>query len=161
MSITTMNSEIKVYDKKPENFSPQIEVAATYVNFKGKLLFLQLASNKSEKGTWGVPAGKLEAEEKPVQGAKRELFEETGIDINSEDSFQWIGMLYIRKPEIDYVYYRFEVNLKSLPTIHLSKEHCSYLWVSREEAKNLPLMGGAKQALDDYYQHSPQFHDAI
>jgi 8-oxo-dGTP pyrophosphatase MutT (NUDIX family) len=87
----------------------------------------------AEGGTWTVPAGKLEAGENPVQGAKRELFEETGIEINSEKEFKAHGALYIRKPDVDYVYHMFSIDLPSAPSVRLSVEHCSYQWVSSTE----------------------------
>lgn len=149
-----MNSNINIYDKMPEQFSPKVEVAAIYVNVSGKILLLQLANHKNEKGSWGVPAGKLEAHEKPLHAAKRELFEETGINIESDDAFQSLGALYIRKPELDYVYHLFGIRLDAIPSLFLSDEHCSHVWVSRGEAEALPLMNGAKQALDAYYQAS-------
>ncbi len=49
----------------------------------------------------GVPAGKLESDEIPVKGAKRELFEETGMDISLDD-FHSLVALYISKPDFDY-----------------------------------------------------------
>lgn len=143
-----MNAETFIYDKKPKDFSPKVEVAAIYLNVNDKLLLLELGADKQEKGAWGVPAGKLEVGERPVQAAKRELLEETGIDIEAESSFYPLGELYIRKPEIDYTYHLFGINLESPPTIWLSPEHCSYQWVSRFEAESLPLMNGAKLALD-------------
>lgn len=136
----------------PDDFAATIEVAAIYVNVRGKILLLQLADQKTEKGTWGVPAGKLEDREKPIQAAKRELFEETGIQIESTDPFQPLGALYIRKPELDYVYHLFGIQLNTMPVLTLSGEHCAHIWVSRKEAETLPLMNGAKQALNTYYQ---------
>lgn len=153
-----MNAEIFVYDKRPKDFFPKVEVAAVYLNVNGKLLLLELSANKQEQGKWGVPAGKLEIGERPVQGAKRELLEETSVYIETENSFHSLGELYIRKPEIDYTYHLFGINLENSPTICLSSEHCSYQWVSRFEAENLPLMNGAKQALDTYFQRSAKKH---
>lgn len=147
-----MNSNIKVYDRRPADFAAKVEVAATYVNVSGKILLLQLADHKAEKGTWGVPAGKLEVHEKPPQAAKRELFEETGIHIESTDQFHSLGTLYIRKPELDYVYHLFGIELDTKPDLTLSNEHCFYRWVLSEEAETLPLMNGAKEALDTYYR---------
>jgi len=146
-----MSSDTKVYDKIPNGFSPQVEVAAIYVNVDGKILLLQLADHKHEKGAWGVPAGKLEKHEEPLQGAKRELFEETGINIELQD-LQTLGALYIRKPGLDYTYHLFSLTLNVMPILSLSAEHCSHVWASREQALSLPLMNGAGHALDTYYQ---------
>ncbi len=146
-----MNSNTNVYDKIPNGFSPQVEVAAIYVNVDGKILLLQLADHKHEKGAWGVPAGKLEAYEEPLHAAKRELFEETGIHAELQD-LQTLGALYIRKPGLDYIYHLFNLPLKVMPWLSLSTEHCSHVWASREEAHSLPLMNGAGHALDTYYQ---------
>ena len=149
-----MNPEITIYDKKPDGFSPKIEVAATYVNVNGKLLLLKIGSHKSEGGMWSVPAGKVEVGEKPAQGAKRELFEETGIQISSEMDLTPLGTLYIRKPDFEYTYHLFGVDLKSLPSVRLSAEHCSYQWASRVEAETMPLMQGATHALEAYYRNA-------
>lgn len=147
-----MNSDIKIYNKAPVDFAAKVEVAAVYVNVCGKILFLQINDKKKEKGFWGVPAGKIEPGEKPLQAAIRELFEETGIRIDSADDFHSLGALYVRKPELDYVYHLFCIHLDSIPEIELSAEHCSHRWVSQKEAKALPLMLGATQALDTYFQ---------
>ncbi len=148
----THTQDIKVYEQKPEIFSHKVEVAATYVNVNGKILLLELSHSKSEAGCWGVPAGKLEENEVPLIGAKRELLEETGIDV-SENQFQSFGQLYMCKPDIDYIYHVFSIRLAKLPIILLSSEHLSYKWVSLNEAENLPLMSGAQEALDFYYRN--------
>lgn len=146
-----MHSSIRVYHQKPDDFSAKVEVAAIYVTVQDRLLLLNLASNKSEAGAWGVPAGKLEASEEPLKGARRELFEETGI-LEPEEFFQSLGKLYMRKPDIDYVYHLFRLDLESMPSISLSLEHCAHRWVTRQEAESLPLMKGAIEALDFYYR---------
>lgn len=139
----------QVFEQKPADYSPSVEIAAVYVNVNGKLLLLELSSEKPEPGAFGVPAGKLEKGETPLKGARRELLEETGIDL-PEDQFQPLGELYMRKPGIDYVYHPFSVRLAEFPAIRLSSEHTSYKWALISEAKELPLMKGALPALDFY-----------
>jgi 8-oxo-dGTP pyrophosphatase MutT (NUDIX family) len=147
------STRYEIYEQKPEGFSTPIEVAATYVNLNGKILFLKLAHNKPEANSWGVPAGKLEVDELPADGAKRELFEETGISIDSSTAFQSLGKLFFRK-NVDFVYHLFGLNLSDLPGVQLSMEHTDHKWVSRHEAENINLMAGAKEALDIYFQRS-------
>jgi 8-oxo-dGTP diphosphatase len=140
---------IQVFEQKPDDFSPSVEISAVYVNVNGKLLLLELSSEKPEPGAFGVPAGKLERGEAPLKGAKRELQEETGIDL-PEDQFRSLGKLYMRKPSIDYAYHLFSVHLTEFPAVRLSCEHTSYKWVLISETKELPLMQGAHPALDFY-----------
>lgn len=52
--------KVEVHETKPENFNPQVEVAACYLECDGKLLLLLNAFGDSEAGSWGVPAGKLD-----------------------------------------------------------------------------------------------------
>lgn len=146
-----MKSDIKIYDKEPEGFSCKVEVAAIYVQRGDKILFLQIAENKMEKGSWGVPAGKLESQEDPLDAAKRELFEETGI-VTESSNLQPLGKLYFCRPEMHYIYHLFGLQLNKDPSVFLSREHCSHAWVSKEEALALPLMVGAMEALEAYFK---------
>ena len=53
-------SKLEVHQVPPEGFTPQVQVAACYIEINNKLLLLQRAQGKLEAGKWGVPAGKLE-----------------------------------------------------------------------------------------------------
>lgn len=144
----------EVYENKPEDFAHEVQVSACYVEVQGKLLVLELSSEEEEVGFWAVPAGKVEKNENPLHAAIRELFEETGIEIEKPASLKSLGSLYIRKPEIDYIYHFYKISLNTIPTIHLSTEHQSYRWVTITEMKKMPLMKGAKEALEYYCKRS-------
>lgn len=145
-----MKHIIQIFEKKPEDFKAKVDVAAAYIEVDGKLLLLQLSEKKQYPKRWGVPAGKFEQGETPENALRRELFEETGISLAKTHSIYSIGQLYIRKPEIDYVYHAFKVDLKHVPEIVLSDEHIAYSWVSIDEAKKLDLLDGAEDALYFY-----------
>ncbi|CDR33161.1 NUDIX hydrolase [Criblamydia sequanensis] len=141
---------IQVFRKKPSDFKTHVYVTAAYVKHEDKILILQLSQEKEEAFHYGVPAGKLENGELPEDGMERELFEETGIRIDSKDSIRSLDLLFMRKPKCDYIYHLFEVTLAELPEIHLSKEHQAYRWLSLEEISTLPLMLGAIEAIEFY-----------
>jgi 8-oxo-dGTP diphosphatase len=48
--------------------------------FAGKILFV-----RKEKPEWSLPGGKVEANELPVEGARRELREETGLEFEGAE----------------------------------------------------------------------------
>lgn len=145
----TVEKLVEIHNTRPATFDSRIEVAACYVECNGKLLLLLNAPGDSEAGSWGVPAGKLEPSETPPQGAARELFEETSISAQPSQ-IRSVGSLYIRKPDIDYIYHLFQIKVTSRPKIRLSTEHQDYRWVSREELETLPIMVGGKEAYAHY-----------
>ncbi len=59
--------------------------------FKSEDGFYVLLVKNSKGGHWGLPKGTPEKDEKPIDTARRELFEETGIkdiDVKTEASFE-------------------------------------------------------------------------
>jgi len=145
--------DIEVYDQQPEDFCPQVEIAACYLEIENKILLLQCGVHKSEPGKWGVPAGKIEEGEMPQQAAIRELFEETGIEVEEPSQIHYVTKLYMRKPTFDYVYHLFQVQLTEIPRICLSDEHLNYHWASAEDLEELPLMVGAKEGIHCYQKN--------
>ena len=61
----------------------------TYVGIivkKGdKCLLCKRNTKGSYPGMWSIPAGKLEQDENTIDGAKREFYEETNLDISTND----------------------------------------------------------------------------
>lgn len=72
----------------PSVFSPQVKknvfyiVATVLINNEGEVLMMQEAKS-SCAGQWYLPAGRMEAEESIVEAAKREVLEETGLDMET------------------------------------------------------------------------------
>jgi len=136
---------LKIFEVKPGNFDTSVEVSACYVQVDQKFLLLQKPD--SNENTWSVPGGKIERGETPLQAAKRELFEETGIET---DQIRSLTKLYVRKPGVDFVYHMFQVNLGVMPLVAISKEHQSYTWKEQSQLDQLPLIAGFHEALEYY-----------
>lgn len=137
---------IILFDEPPADFHARVEVSACYVLAEGEILLLKRAYGKPEEGLWGVPAGKIDPGETPLQGALRELYEETGLNFSPSIVIEK-GKRYIRKPSIDYIYHMFILSLESQPVVTITPEHLEYRWISPNQADSLPLMTGASQAL--------------
>lgn len=139
--------KVEVSDQKPVNFQPKMEGSGCYLEVDHRILLIQQAKGKTDEGKWGVAAGKLEEGETPEMAAKRELFEETGIQFRSLSLFVYLGTLYIRRPDFDYIYHLFKIHLDQKPPIHLSLEHSGYRWADEDDLRSLPLRPGVKEAL--------------
>ena len=57
-----------------------------------KLLLCKRNHQGTFPGMWSIPAGKLEDNETTQEGAKREFFEETAIDIDDKD-LTFVGLI--------------------------------------------------------------------
>ncbi len=134
----------------PPDFCPRVWVAGCYCEFEDKILILKRSPHKLQGDTWGIPGGKLDEGETPRTAVIREVFEEVGIRIN-EDKLEEIDEMYIRGPQMDYIFYRFRVRFVTLPVIDLSlDEHVEAAWLTIEEAIKLPLIYGGVEALLSY-----------
>ncbi len=138
---------MKIYTEAPHDFIPDVEVAANYCLFENKLLLLHRSEHCKEPHTWGVPAGKLEPGEKPLDAAVRELFEETGI-IGNKKNYLPIRTLYIEKPDAHFLYHMYYLPFSTEPILQLSpREVLDAKWVTLKEVRQLPLITGGEGAL--------------
>ena len=149
---------ISIHDKEPSDFFPSASVAAAHVVCLGKLLLLEGRKGKEQAGCFAPPAGKVEKGESLHEALKRELYEETALALPEDSHQEPLFTLYIRKPDMDYLYHCFEVVFQNPPLVRLSSEHASYRWESPDDCKNLPLIAGGKVILEKYLRQSPFFN---
>ncbi len=104
---------------------------AVLINDEDKVLILK-SSDKNEKhaGEWDLPGGHIHEGEGDIEGLKREVKEETGLDIASPEMVLDDG----RKK-----YYKTR---EYSGTIEISDEHTEYEWVTIEELDSYTI--GAK-----------------
>lgn len=72
------------------------DIVAGFVVQKGDEILLQKRGIEPHKGKWSIPSGYLELEETPLEGAKRELEEETGL---KAEGAEFLGHLHLDHPE--------------------------------------------------------------
>jgi len=138
--------EVLVYQRKPDNFDSTMEVAACCCEYEGQYLFLKKASGRLWESSWSLPAGKVESNETSLQAVVREIFEETGVELDS-DPLENIGSLYIRYPHLDFVFHIFRSVFSTCPQITLSDEHQEFQWIALNDALQLSLIPGGKEAI--------------
>lgn len=140
-------SNVTIYQSKPEGFKSDVALAAAWLVFNDQYLFLQRNAMSKETYCWGVPGGKVEFGEPPVEALKREIFEETKIDLNFCDVIH-VTDCFISKPGWNYTYHMFYYAFKEKPTVEISLENNDYKWVKMNEINDLPLVLGSKETYE-------------
>lgn len=130
-----------VYLEKPENFNPKVEVVGCFLEYQDKILLLHRQEQTSQGNLWGIPGGKLEKNETPLEAAIRETKEETGFDISNQPII-YLNKVYIKYPSIDYVYHMIKCTPVEHPeNVKISfNEHKGFTWVTPKEALQMELM---------------------
>jgi len=107
---------------------------------------------------WELPGGLLEMEEDFEKGLKREVLEETKLNIEIEKIITLWSDFYngfkfkngdlkdVRIVNIAFVCKKIGGEVK------LSGEHLEYLWVDREQLKNLDFSGNTNFAIEKFLE---------
>lgn len=99
------------------------------VNPENKFLILRRALDDYWcAGQWGLPGGRVDAQESVLYGAIRETFEETGLKVKDlklllEDEYKDLNI------HVSYYATRITENFP----VQISNEHISYAWVTLKE----------------------------
>ncbi|WP_274967937.1 NUDIX domain-containing protein [Succinimonas amylolytica] len=136
-----------------ERFRPYVTVAAI-IECRGKFLLVS-EYDEAPYPVYGQPAGHLEGGEDPVAGIRREILEETGLQLNPDG----LSGIYTYVKENETIQrYCFYVRDDSLPEIlkphDPDQEILNARWYSREELKELEPQFRTrlvKLSLDDYF----------
>ena len=120
-----------IYIEKPNEFNPKIEIIGCFLEYGDKILLLHRQDHTSQGNLWGIPGGKLEKSETPVNAAIRETMEETGFDISKQNIID-LGKVYIKYPKFDYIYHMIKCRPTELPgNVKITfKEHKGFTYLT-------------------------------
>ena len=129
--------------------------AIVYRTAKTSLEFLLLespsVSKLKEYFIWSFPKGKIEEGESELEAAKREVYEETGLNdlkfIPNEKITE--RFMYKKNGELiakTVIYFVAEADSKV--QVKISDEHTKFDWVDLEKAKELVKKKNVKETLD-------------
>jgi 8-oxo-dGTP diphosphatase len=98
----------------------------------GKFLIIKRSSKEDVyKNEWDLPGGKLKFGENPVNGLKREVFEETGLNIKIVKPISvWTFFKNSGKTQVIGITFLAKVISGK---IRLGKEHTDFKWILPEE----------------------------
>ena len=103
------------------------------MEYDGKFLILRRHPEKKQGGTWGLPAGKVDAGEDDAQSAAREIYEETGYQTKTGE-LELLGAYPFEFPEYDVTFPTYRIRLQKPLDVKLQpSEHTEFRWVTAEE----------------------------
>ena len=126
----------------PDSLENTIHVVGCFVEYDGKILYLQRNSNKFGGDTWGAPGGKVDVtDNSPESALVREIFEETGI-VAQKENLKQVGKFYVEHPDNrKFIYTKYRLVLNEKPEVVLREgEHKDFVWVTPTDALNLKLI---------------------
>lgn len=132
-----------IYLEKPDHFNPKAAVVGCcYLHYQDKILLLHRQDFKAEGNRWGIPGGKLNEGENLIDLVAREVFEETGIQLNTE-KLHYIGKLYITVKNFDFEYHMVDYlePITNPGDIKINfREHKGFTWVTPKDALKMDLI---------------------
>ncbi len=142
-----------IYRTRPSNFKSKFDVVSCFLEYGGEFLLLHRPEHKSQGGKWGVPAGKVEAGETPVQAIIREIKEETAYTVTETKKLLYFGKVYVRYSAYDFIYHILHLPLTEKPrTILRPKEHQDFKWVTPKDSLKIPLVDDQDACVKLFYK---------
>ncbi len=125
-----------------------VGVKALIVN-QNKVLLLREASYDEgiNEGKWDVPGGRINPEESIIEGLRREVREESGLEIDLGEVlgvFDTFSMIKGEECHIVRIFYKAEA--KSTEIV-LSDDHDAYAWVTLEDLKDKELVSSLPELI--------------
>jgi 8-oxo-dGTP diphosphatase len=117
---------------------------AIVIDKLGNILLLRRSPKTSRPGGWDFIGGGLEKNEDVIQGIKREIKEEAGINVSEVKPI----MTTSHDEDKDRVILIFYTALAKTKKVTLSWEHDKYQWFSKKEALKLNIPAIMKKLIE-------------
>lgn len=135
--------------EEPKHFVCQTEIATTLIDCHGEWLFLRYIEDGALKGHWLFPGGKVEEGESFEEAARRETFEETGIELGV---LEFLEKRYVVQPDLHYRVHLFYAKLDKKPDniVLDTLEHDAFRWIAPCDFDQYKIHPNHKKQLLNY-----------
>lgn len=118
-----------------------------------------LLTRRADNGLWCLPGGKMEPGESIEECCRREVFEETGLDVEPKRLIAVYSnrdqlVIYKDGAKVQFVILSFEAAITG-GTLGLSNETTDARYFTVEELETLPMHGRHKDRIFDALQNAP------
>lgn len=129
---------------------PEPTVGALVFNREGKLF---LMSSHKWRGKWVVPGGHIELGERMEDALRREVKEETNLDIYEIEFICFQEFIYDERfwKRSHFIFFDYACRTDSTD-VRLNEEAQEYTWVALDEALTLPVEHYTAVAIRAYLQ---------
>ena len=124
-------------------------IVAVVVLHENKILIIQRSEGDEDfPCLWEIPSGKREPFEKTVDGVKREVMEETGLNVEVGDPIGVFDFKVEKEDEIrDVTQISFLVTPIGGVEVKLSHEHQKFAWITEKEIDNYNISKETKEII--------------
>ena len=126
------------------------KIVTSFIKDNDKLLILKRSDKvKSMRGLWAGISGIIENDEEPLERAKIEIFEETGITDEKITLIKSIEEMRVNSPQYknhEWEIFPFLFNATN-PTIKLNWENSDFRWINIEELQNYETVPSLQKVL--------------
>ncbi len=105
---------------------------ALICNAEGKLLLL-----KRHSGSWDIPGGRIQKNESIETALKREVFEETGLQIDAFEPFVMVlteRRIKLQTEDVGLILSVYRCRVRGEQDVRISEEHADYAWFEAVDA---------------------------
>lgn len=129
-------------------------ILAGVIVYQGKILIIQRGSGEEAyPNLWELPSGKRDFLEPSEEALKREVKEETGLDIKSVAPVSVFEFKVEKPDEIrDATQISFLCKPIGEPKVKLSHEHQNFAWITKNELNDYRISKETKDVISKTFQ---------
>jgi ADP-ribose pyrophosphatase YjhB (NUDIX family) len=127
---------------------------AAFIMYKNKLLIVKKSLNeKVDSGLWTVPGGKIYPKESIINGLKREVKEEVGINI---ESIRWIGEDIFENSDATFHAQHFLCKTNEYD-IKLEKSLIDFRWIDNNDVNIFKFPENIKRRIVEIFSSKNEY----